>query len=95
MSDGVPNLRGGAPAWLFWLLGIAVTIAIAGAPALITLVRAPDASRFDLLRDDVAAIKQTIAVMKAEQAGKAQIDDLRNKTTDAKLDQLIGQQRRK
>jgi hypothetical protein len=93
--DGVPNLRGGIPAWLLWLLGTLVTLAIALGGPVATLIKDSGAvGRMDLLRDAIVKVQLDIAVMKSDQAGDAKARDLHDKLTDTKLDQILGQRKK-
>lgn len=95
MYDDVPNLRGGIPHWLYWLGGIVVTVGVAAAPAIVSIVRTPSAERFDLLRDRMEEISRKIAVMERAQIDKAEADELRTKLLDQKLDTVIAGQRKR
>lgn len=83
------DLRGGLPRWIFAALGLLGGMAMAVVPVIVTIARMPDGTRFDVVRDDVATIKQRLAVMEARQEGKAALDDARNKALEAKVDQLL------
>lgn len=89
MSDDVPNLRGGIPGWILALLGLLGGALGAGIPVIATIARMPDGPAWNQMRDDMASVKQKIAVMEANQAGAAKVSDTHNQLIDYKLDQLL------
>jgi len=93
MQD-VPNLRGGPPAWVGFVLGPLLGAAVVAAAAIATIARMPDGTQFRDITRDVSQIKQDVAVSRAHQEAAEQLANERYEAMKAQLRELLGQRRK-
>lgn len=72
----VPNFRGGPSLWLVFIIGPLLAALVTAAGVVVVIARMPDGQQFDKVRNDVAAIKQDVAVSKAREEGRDKNIDL-------------------
>jgi anaerobic glycerol-3-phosphate dehydrogenase len=70
-----PNLRGGPSLWVVFLLGPLLAALVTAGGVVVVIARMPDGQQFDRVRNDVAAIKQDVAVGRARQDGRDALID--------------------
>lgn len=87
----VPNLRGGPPVWLVFIVGPLLGAIVVAVGAVWAIARMPDGTQFHEITTAVAAIKQEVAVSHSQQDGDRALNNERFEGLKVQLKEIKDQ----